>query len=142
MTRLFYSIYIGVLCYFVVHFFFGAAGLNDYRQLMQHRDVLIDNVAELQKINWQLVQELKLLAADPDKILVLARDLGYFREGDHVIKPEGISVPKSYYKIGKLIRMPIGRHSELLFAKIVCLIVPILIYLFTGLFVRRSHQWY
>ena len=138
LTRIFVSAYIGVLCYFVLQFFFGAAGLSDYQQLMKHRDILNTNVAQLQTINWQLTQELNLLAADPDKILVLARDLGYFREGDHVIKPEGVAVPKSYYEVGKLIKIPFRRHRDFLAGNIACLVVPILVYLFTGLFVGRS----
>ena len=140
LSRLFLSIYIGLICNLVFFFVFGAAGLKEYHQLEQHRVTLSKNVQELESINWRLTRELRHLAADPAKIEVLARELGYFRSDERIIQPEGFPANKSFFAVGKLISLRPYTAENFLFFRIICIVFSVLIYIASGFFVPNSHH--
>lgn len=137
------SLYIGLLSGFFLLFFLGDAGVGKHRELSSYRDRLELNVQELSQIHWALEQELKSLAADPEKVQILARELGYFEPDDRVIRVAGLSAPGSFYKVGKIIDSPPSGRSVYPRIKIICLLIPMVCYVLLSLvrrWVRRDNQ--
>jgi hypothetical protein len=82
----------------------GESGLVRYRALSDYREELERNIAELELLHQDLLQDLEALGSDPERIALQARQLGYFREEERLIRLEGYNPPKSVYKVGKIIR--------------------------------------
>jgi len=89
---------------FVLFFFFGSGGLLDYRNLLAYRASLQENIAELEDTNGGLLEEVQALGSDPERLTLQARELGYFREGEKVIRIQGYKAGKNYYTVGKILR--------------------------------------
>jgi len=82
---------------------FGAGGVLEYGASARHRTLLEQNIEELKRANLQLLGELEALRSDPELLRLQARELGYFRENEYVIRVEGSSPPKNSYAVGRLI---------------------------------------
>lgn len=130
------SLYIGLMSGFFLLFFLGDAGTREYRELASYRDKLDLNTQELSRIHWALEQELKSLAVDPEKVQILARELGYFKPDDGVVRVTGFSASGSFYKVGRIIERLPSERSVYPRIKIIGLITPILCYVLFSL-VRR-----
>ena len=63
-------------------FFFGDSGVLAFRSLRSYKKSLAANVASLQQRNRALTAELASLRDDPERNIVLARDLGLYRSGE------------------------------------------------------------
>jgi len=88
----------------LLFFFFGSGGLLDYDNLLAYRVSLQDNIANLEGTNNDLLNEVQALGSDPERLTLQARELGYFREGEQVIRIEGYRPGKNYYTVGKILR--------------------------------------
>jgi cell division protein FtsB len=88
----------------VVIFLLGDSGLTAFDDLAAYRDRLAANVASLEARNAELQARLTRLRDDPESAKVLARDLGLFEPGDHVIKLEGRPVRTEVHAVGDLLR--------------------------------------
>jgi cell division protein FtsB len=83
---------------------FGDSGLTTYRRLSGYRDRLAANVASLEANNRALQSELASLQKDPDRTVVLARELGLYRPEDRVLRIEGMPQRVEPYSVGTLLR--------------------------------------
>jgi cell division protein FtsB len=88
----------------LLFFVFGSGGLLDYNNLLTYRASLQDNIANLEGANDDLLKEVQALGSDPERLILQARELGYFREGEKVIRIEGYRPGKNYYTVGKILR--------------------------------------
>jgi len=93
-------------------YFFGDSGLVAYRRLEAYRQQLAANVEKLQARKTGLDSELANLRNDPEKILVMARDIGLYQRGDEVVKLEGLARPATSNEIGDLLRLPRVKASR------------------------------
>ena len=78
-----------VLSYIItsaLFFFFGSGGLLDYRRLVTYRETVEENIDDLGRINSDLLSEVQALGSDPERLTLQARELGYFREGERIIR--------------------------------------------------------
>lgn len=82
----------------------GDSGLLRYRALAGYQEQLSDNIGELELLHQELLDDLEALAGDPERIALQARQLGYFREGERLIRLESYNPPQSVYTVGKIIR--------------------------------------
>lgn len=89
----------------------GGGGLADYRRVEAVRAQLEANIEELKTINSGLRGEVEALGSDPERIVLAARRLGYFRAGDQVVRFEGSEPRRSLYVLGTLVsvRLPAER---------------------------------
>ena len=87
----------------VLFFCFGNGGLLDYRRLAAYRGALEDNIDDLERINGELLSEVQALGSDPERLTLQARELGYFREGEKVIRISDAASRKSTYTVGKVL---------------------------------------
>ncbi len=115
MKRMYFliSVSVGTLIYVLVSLFFGAGGLWAESQLIKQRNLLSENVREIQKINDDLELEYTSLLEDPEVIASYARRLGFVKEGEHIVRftggaklPEKIYSTGSYYDIEKIQFIP------------------------------------
>ena len=88
----------------MLHLFFGGGGMLDYRRLSAYRGSLQDNIDDLERINGELLSEVQALGSDAERLTLQARELGYFREGEKVIRFSNSSRSKSTYTVGKVLR--------------------------------------
>jgi cell division protein FtsB len=86
-----------------LHFFFGNGGLLDYRRLSAYRGSLQDNIDDLQQVNGELLSEVQALGSDAERLTLQARELGYFREGEKVIRISDEARSKTTYTVGKVL---------------------------------------
>ncbi|AEE16942.1 FtsB family cell division protein [Treponema brennaborense] len=85
------SICAGTLVYVLASFFGGQDGLWAMHQLeLQKQDISV-RVAEIAKINEELLLEYMALKQDPDVIAAYARKLGYVSEGEKLVKISGLA---------------------------------------------------
>jgi cell division protein FtsB len=84
--------------------FFGSGGLLDYRRLLGYRAAVEQNISDLKEINGELLSEVWALGSDPERLTLQARELGYFREGEKVIRIAGFERGRKYYTVGRILR--------------------------------------
>ena len=87
-----------------LYYFFGGGGLQEYRRLLNYRTTLQDNINDLERINGELLTEVQALGSDPERLTLQARELGYFREGERVIRISDNTGRRSAYTVGKVLR--------------------------------------
>ena len=87
-----------------LYYFLGSGGLLDYRRLLSYRGSLQDNIDELEHINSELLAEVQALGSDPGRLTLQARELGYFREGEKVIRISNVAGRRITYTVGKILR--------------------------------------
>jgi cell division protein FtsB len=92
-----------------LHLFFGSGGILDYRRLSAYRGSLQDNITDLERINGELLSEARALGSDPERLALQARELGYFREGEKVIRFSNSSRSQTTYTVGKVLRRKAAR---------------------------------
>jgi cell division protein FtsB len=82
----------------------GRGGVREYRRLLDYRASLQQNIEDLERINGQLLAEVQALGSDPERLTLQARQLGFFREGERVIRFAGDTDRRSAYTVGKILR--------------------------------------
>jgi len=118
---------------------FGHGGMTDYRRLLQYRTLVEENIDELRRINDELLSEVDALGSDPERIVLQARELGYFREGEKVIRIAEQRRGGGYYTVGKVLRRkPKQPRADWPF-RVTGLVLPILL-LFVSMTVRRRKK--
>jgi cell division protein FtsB len=140
LFRLFISFYIGLIFSFVSAFFFGEAGLGEYSSLLEYRETLERNLADLKALNQRLNQEFKNLGTEPEKIRLLARDLGYFGSNENVVRIQNLPQKRRYYEVGKLLKRDFRWNKNMLFIRIMNLLLPVLFYIISGFIWRAFHR--
>jgi len=121
----------------VLLLFAGNGGMLDYRTLRDYSTALQANIEELKSANEDLLQEVDVLGSDPKRIMLQARELGYFQDGERVIRIEGFNAGKNYYTVGKLLkRSPEQSRRDWPF-KAVGVGLPLVLF-FVSLSVRRA----
>ena len=137
--RIVFSLYAGVVISFLLLLVFGDAGTREYRKLLAYHQRLEENIEELRSINLALEEELESLATDPEKVRLLAREMGYFAPEDGVVHVVGLPRKESFYRVGKVIEMSPERKSFALRLKMIGLAVPAICYLLLS-FIRGVKQ--
>jgi cell division protein FtsB len=87
-----------------LHLLLGSGGMVDYRRLSAYRGSLQDNIDDLERINGELLSEVRDLGSDAERLTLQARELGYFREGEKVIRFSQSPRSKTTYTVGKVLR--------------------------------------
>jgi len=87
-----------------LYFLFGRGGLLEYRRLATYSGSLQDNIDDLERINSELLSEVRALGSDAERLTLQARELGYFREGERVIRISDDSRRHSTYTVGRVLR--------------------------------------
>jgi cell division protein FtsB len=119
---------------------FGDSGVTAFGRLERYRDRLEQNVRDLDVLNRSLQEELKSLRDNPQRMEVLARDLGLYRPDERVLRIEGSSAQVEPYDVGTLLRLKPPRHDRGPWLKTAGLCVAALAGLVTYLIDRRGRR--
>lgn len=87
----------------LLSFLFADGGVLDYRAADRYRRQLEHNIAELEGIHGRLLDDLEAVRSDPELLRLQARQLGYFRPDEHVIRIQDRVQPGNFYAIGRII---------------------------------------
>jgi cell division protein FtsB len=139
LLRLFFFLAAGFIVSSLLTFFFGSGGIIEYLRLQRYRASLQANLDDLQGVHSRLLQELDALGTDPQRITLQARELGYFRPGERVVRIEGAVPPESYYTVGRLLRRSTPKNPWDRVFRIVGLALPAALYVASFL-VRRGER--
>jgi len=102
----------GFLLRSVSLFLWGNGGLADYQKVEAGRGQLAANIEELKRINSGLRREVESLGSDPERVALEARRLGYFRQGQRVVRFQGEAPRRSSYILGALVRVQVPRERR------------------------------
>ena len=105
LKRTLLSLYLGFILFSVLNFFWGNSGLFSFRAIEKSKQGLEENLQSLEEINERHNHELDVLRKNPEIIRLYARELGYYKEGETVVKLEGYSPKKQSYEVGKIIKV-------------------------------------
>ena len=105
MRRLLPIFFAGFAIASICIYFFGDSGLLAYGRLDGYRQALAANVESLQARNASFTGELAALRDDPQRSLVMARDIGLYQAGDEVVKIEGFAPAAISNEVGALLKL-------------------------------------
>ena len=95
----------GTAIYVLVSFTCGTDGIWANGQLREQKRILSARAEEIQKINDSLSLEYTALEKDPDVIAGFARKMGYVRDGEKVVKINGlINIDEYHFETGTPIK--------------------------------------
>lgn len=97
MFRFLTAVLAGTFFYVLISLSFGRDGLWADGQLREQRQILSNRVEEIKKINNGLELEYTALKKDPDVIAAFARKLGYVRNGEKIVKINGLVADEQFY---------------------------------------------
>jgi cell division protein FtsB len=139
-ARLVLLLSVGFLLRSLSLFLWGSGGLGDYRKVEAGRGQLAANIEELKRINSGLRREVESLGSDPQRVALEARRLGYFREGERVVRFQGEAPQPSSFTLGSLVRVQLPRGRRDWIWKVAGVVLPLVAYAFwasTGRALRR-----
>jgi cell division protein FtsB len=128
------------LCASSLIFFFGDSGLLAFQGVQKYRKSLAANVASLEKRNKDLSVELASLRDNPERNILLARNLGLYRSGDAVVRLEGNAPRAAAYTVGDLLKMKKPGDTRSAIFKAGAVVVSILLLAFAFLSARASRR--
>jgi cell division protein FtsB len=134
-ARLLLLLSVGFLLRSLSLFLWGNGGLGDYRKVEAGRAHLAANIEELKRINSGLRREVESLGSDPARVVLEARRLGYFREGQRVVRFQGELPRPSSFTLGSLVRVQMPRERRDWVWKMAGVVLPLAAY--TGWALRR-----
>ncbi|MCR4823184.1 MAG: septum formation initiator family protein [Treponema sp.] len=101
MFRVLSAALAGTAMYVLVSFTCGTDGIWANGQLREQKRILSARADEIQKINDSLSLEYTALEKDPDVIAGFARKMGYLRDGEKLVKINGlISMDEYHFETG------------------------------------------
>lgn len=120
----------GILVYTGVSIFAGQNGIKSFNQLDAQKMEISKQVASIEKINGELKLEKAALQYDPDVIAAYARKLGYVKEGEKLVKINGLKpFENTLYDTGTVLK-----DKEITYLPdSICKILGIIVFLMTML---------
>ena len=88
--RLLSALLAGTTMYVIISLSGGRDGVLAQRQLQEQKRILSSKTAEIQRINDSLQLEFTALEKDADVIAAFARKLGYIKDGEKLVKINGL----------------------------------------------------
>lgn len=104
ISKLFYSLFLGLSIYSLLVFSDGDTGLKAMTKVELYRDQLNSNLDTIRKINNDLTINFDSLSSDSEMIKLKARALGYFDKDDHLVHVTNWNPDYNEYKPGHIIK--------------------------------------
>lgn len=133
------SLYIGFVIYSLLVLIWGPSGYFSLKSLNNYKNKLQQNNRELVDLHERLKIQLESLKYDSELIRLYARSLGYFDDGEQVIRVENYSNERNFYSVGRMIQQKQkNRDFRPLFRTLACSAV-IIVFLLFGMVKRKEH---
>jgi cell division protein FtsB len=136
------ALYVGFLFGGSMLFFWGHSGIYSYNKLVNYRNSLEANIKDLEQINQQLLNDIDALGSNPEIVALQARELGFFKDDEHVIRIENYSAGGNIHKVGRLIYKAEGKATRDILVKISAFFLPLLFYLFSHIVLKGNADKY
>ena len=104
ISKLFYSLFIGLTIYSLLTFFEGETGLKSMAKVEAYKKILNANLENIKEINRKLGIKFDSLSSDNELIKLRARALGYFDKKDHIVHIANWNPDYNEYKPGHVIK--------------------------------------
>ena len=131
MFRILVAALAGTAIYVLVSFTCGRDGIWADGQLREQKRILSARADEIQKINDSLSLEYTALEKDPDVIAGFARKMGYVRDGEKIVKINGlIALDEYHFETGTPIKSIEPYSLPEWFCKVVGLLMFFVAYLY------------
>ena len=138
-TRLFTSLYAGLIVYLASLFFFGSTGWFAQSDLERRRDSLAGNISELEKQGKNLAYVMSALQSDPDRILREAVRLMLVRENEGIVRVAGYTEkPRPVSPGGLVLRRDSPPRGTEPLLRAVAAAAGVIVFLFYGLAGKRG----
>jgi cell division protein FtsB len=79
-----------IAIYALLSLFTGAAGIGSYRDLLEEREKVFENLEDLEALNRELEGTMDALLYDAETIRIRARELGYGEETERFVRVVGL----------------------------------------------------
>ncbi len=134
MTKLFRILaasFAGTLIYVLISITCGRDGLWADGQLREQKRLLSARTEEILKINNSLELEYTALKKDPDVIAAFARKLGYVRDGEKIVKINGLIPAEQFsFETGRPLKSNEPHSLPEWFCKITGILMFFVVYLY------------
>ncbi len=123
LKRVIVIIYCSVILNSLVSFVFGDKGCFEYGSLQNYKKTLEANIAKIIDKNKALTDSLGILTTSKEKVTILARELGYYRNRETPIILDGFSPRGDFYEIGNIVTRgaKTGDRNPILRIIVVCI---------------------
>lgn len=74
------------------------------KRLRAYRELLVENLDELESLNYTLEARALTLRSDSDTLAVQAREIGYLEPGEGLILLKGFGEKQASYPMGKMLK--------------------------------------
>lgn len=138
VIKIIVALYAGFLFGGSMLFFWGHSGIYSYNKLVNYRNSLEANIRDLEQINQQLLNDIDALGSNPEIIALKARELGFFKDDEHVIRIENYSARGNIHQVGRLIYKAEGRATKDILIKISALFLLLFFYLFSHIVLKEN----
>lgn len=129
LVRLAVSMYIVFLTLSCLQFIYGSTGIKQNHQLKIYRNMLKENIRELEEFNEKLRFELKALRGNEEKIAINARSIGYFKNGEGLIWLGERPRVQQNQPTGWIVKRDASVHENLPLFRMISLSIGILAFL-------------
>ena len=106
------ALFVGTSVYLLINLAFGPGGIREMERLSAHKARLEANLTALSELGRSLEGEVRRLRTDPEEIELRARELGYYKAKDEVIRFEGWTRTKRARSPGSAVRTFEARTSQ------------------------------
>ena len=138
--RLLLSGYAAFITYVVLSFLFGASGYLEMQRLSSYRELLKENLIELETIHNELSSKAYTLRSDSETLSLKARDLGYLRQNEGLILVSGAPVPQGSYRMGKLLKYSALMEERKTLFRLAAFFTGSALFLLLGFSFQRSYS--
>ncbi len=97
------SIIVGFSLFTLLNLFFGKSGYIQSKMLEQNIEEMSKNIEVLKDINKKYDFELRSRLDNSSRILVRARDLGYYEENDYIVQFPDYKKKEEFYLSGYVV---------------------------------------
>jgi len=122
--------------------FWGHSGIYSYKKLVNYRNSLEENIKDLEQINQQLLNDIDALGSNSEIVALQARELGFFKDDEQVIRIENYSARGNIHQVGRLIYKAEGKATRDILIKTSALFLPLLFYLFSHIVLKGNADKY
>ncbi len=103
LKRVLIGVYAACIMYCTLNLVIGEFGIAEKRRLTSYRDVLNENLQELESINLSLREKALSLRQQANTLKVYARDLDYYEKNEGIILLNDWDKTDSSYSMGKML---------------------------------------
>lgn len=138
-VRLFFTIYLIFVTIVLINTFWGEKGRQQTKQLQAYKTSLINNVKLLESKNFELKNTLTSVRDYGESVILAAREIGYFKKNQGVIRFGYPLGNKEDTNFGKTIKEVSLTSIDKRFMRLFAIFIGLLFFVFSYLVNRKKY---